>query len=187
VEAPVEVLEHGLAAERPEAVAHREREGVAVAGVLDGGVDVPTPFPRLTYDDAMMRYGSDKPDLRLDLELADVTESARACGFQIFEKAVAAGGIVKAMRIPDGDRLSRSALDAMTDFAKPYGAKGVAFARIGEGGVWQAPFAKAFKDEARNAINSMVGAVTGDVVLFAADMCTATPTISRPSSRRPIS
>jgi len=136
-------------------------------GVL--GVDVPTPFPRLSYDDAMARYGSDKPDLRCDLELSDVTVSARACGFQIFEKAVAAGGIVKAMRIPDGERLSRSALDAMTDFAKPYGAKGVAFARIGEGGVWQAPFAKAFKDEARNAINATVGAKTGDVVLFVAD------------------
>src|SRR5262249_3523780 len=103
------------------------------------------------------------------VELRDVTESARSCGFQIFEKAVAAGGIVKAMRVPDGDRLSRSALDALTDFAKPYGAKGVAFARVGEGGVWQAPFAKAFKDDARNAMNATLGAGPGDVVLFVAD------------------
>src|SRR5262249_830571 len=92
-------------------------------GVL--GVDIPTPFPRLSYDEAMARYGSDKPDLRCDLELRDVTESARACGFQIFEKAVAAGGIVKAMRGPDGERLSRPAPDAMPPFPNPSRAKGL--------------------------------------------------------------
>jgi aspartyl-tRNA synthetase len=145
-------------------------EGLCAAlwkGIL--GVDVPRPFPRITYDDAMARYGSDKPDLRLDLELSDVTEAAAKCGFQIFEKAVAAGGIVKGLRIPNGDQLSRSALDALTDFAKPYGAKGVAFARVQEGGAWQAPFAKAFKDEARNAVNARMGAGPGDVLLFVAD------------------
>src|SRR5262249_58252620 len=92
-------------------------------GVL--GYEVTTPFARLSYDDAMTRYGSDKPDLRLDLELADVTEPARACGFQIFEKAVAAGGIVKAMRGPDGERLSRPAPDAMPPFPNPSRAKGL--------------------------------------------------------------
>jgi aspartyl-tRNA synthetase len=145
-------------------------EGLMAAlwkGIL--GVNVPTPFPRMSYDEAMMRYGSDKPDLRLDLELNDVTEAARACGFQIFEKAVAAGGIVKALRVPGGDKLSRAQLDGMTDFAKPYGAKGVAFARVQEGGAWQAPFAKAFKDEAREAVNAKLGAQTGDVLLFVAD------------------
>jgi aspartyl-tRNA synthetase len=133
------------------------------------GVEIPRPFPRISYDEAMLRYGSDKPDLRLDLELGDVTEAARTCGFQIFERAVAAGGIVKGMRVPDGDRLSRSALDALTDFAKPYGAKGVAFARVGEGGVWQAPFAKAFKDDARAQVNAKLGAGPGDVLVFVAD------------------
>jgi aspartyl-tRNA synthetase len=145
-------------------------EGLLAAlwkGIL--GVEVPRPFPRLTYDDAMARYGSDKPDLRLDLELSELTEAARASGFQIFEKAVAAGGIVKGLRIPEGDRLSRSALDALTDFAKPYGAKGVAFARVQEGGTWQAPFAKAFKDEARAAVNAAMGAGPGDVLVFLAD------------------
>ena len=145
-------------------------EGLLAAlwkGVL--GIDIPTPFPRMSFDEAMARFGSDKPDLRCDLELGDVTDAARTCGFQIFEKAVAAGGIVKAMRVPEGDRLSRSALDALTDFAKPYGAKGVAFARVGTGGVWQAPFAKAFKDEARGAVNAKLGAGPGDVVLFVAD------------------
>ncbi len=133
------------------------------------GVEIPTPFRRMSYDEAMAKYGSDKPDLRLDLELADVTEAARASGFQIFEKAVAAGGIVKTMRVPDGDKLSRSMLDGLTEFAKPYGARGVAFARVQEGGTWQAPFAKAFKDEARNAVNDKLGARTGDVLLFVAD------------------
>jgi aspartyl-tRNA synthetase len=133
------------------------------------GVEVPRPFARLSYDDAMARYGSDKPDLRLDLELGEVTEEVRASGFQIFEKAVAAGGIVKALRVPDGDRLSRSMLDGLTDFAKPYGARGVAFARVQEGGLWQAPFAKAFKEEARQAVNAKLGAGPGDVVLFLAD------------------
>ncbi len=133
------------------------------------GVEIKTPFQRMSYDEAMSKYGSDKPDLRLDLVLADVTEAARASGFQIFEKAVAAGGIVKAMRVPDGEKLSRSVLDALTEFAKPYGAKGVAFARVQEGGTWQAPFAKAFKDEARSAVNGQLGAKTGDVLLFVAD------------------
>jgi len=145
-------------------------EGLMAAlwkGIL--GVSVPTPFPRLSYDDAMARYGSDKPDLRLDLELGDVTEAARASGFQIFEKAVAAGGIVKGMRVEGGDRLSRSALDGLTELARPYGAKGVAFARVGEGGAWQAPFAKAFKDDARAAVNAKLGARPGDVLLFVAD------------------
>ncbi len=136
-------------------------------GIL--GVDIPLPFPRITYDEAMAKYGSDKPDLRLDLVLSDLTEPARACGFQIFEKAVAAGGIVKGLRVPDGEKLSRSVLDGMTEFAKPYGARGVAFARVQEGGTWQAPFAKAFKDEARAAVNEKMGAVPGDVLLFVAD------------------
>jgi aspartyl-tRNA synthetase len=82
---------------------------------------------------------------------------------------VAAGGIVKALRVPDGDKLSRSVLDALTEFAKPYGAKGVAFARVQEGGIWQAPFAKAFTDAARDLVNKKVGAKTGDVLLFVAD------------------
>jgi aspartyl-tRNA synthetase len=136
-------------------------------GIL--GVDVPRPFTRLSYDEAMAKYGSDKPDLRLDLELSEVTEAARTSGFQIFEKAVAAGGIVKALRVPGGAELSRSMLDGLTDFVKPYGAKGVAFARVQEGGTWQAPFAKSFSDSAREAVNAKVGATPGDVILFVAD------------------
>jgi aspartyl-tRNA synthetase len=136
-------------------------------GVLD--IDIPRPFPRITYDEAMLRYGSDKPDLRIELELCDVTDAARASGFQIFEKAVAAGGIVKCLRVPDGDKLSRSQLDGMTELAKPYGAKGIAFARVQDGGTWQAPFAKAFADTKRAAVNAAAKAGPGDVLLFCAD------------------
>ena len=145
-------------------------EGLMAAlwkGIL--GIDLPTPFLRMTYDEAMARYGSDKPDLRLALELSDVTEAGRTSGFQIFEKAIAAGGIVKALRVPNGEKLSRSMLDGLTEFAKPYGAKGVAFARVQEGGTWQAPFAKAFRDEARTQVNATLDAKPGDVLLFVAD------------------
>ena len=128
------------------------------------------PFPRLTYDDAIRRYGTDKPDLRFDLCLSDLTDLVGSCGFRIFEEALAAGGIVKALRLPDRAKdLSRKDLDSLPELVKPVGAKGVAYARVQEGGSWQAPFAKAFTDEARNQVNERVGAEPGDVLLFLAD------------------
>lgn len=133
------------------------------------GLSIETPFRRMTYAEAMDKYGVDKPDLRLDLVLADVTEAARGSGFRVFDSAIDAGGIVKCLRIPEGERLSRSALDGLTDFAKPYGVKGVAFARVEADGVWRAPFAKAFSDDARARVNERAGAQTGDVLLFVAD------------------
>ncbi len=134
------------------------------------GVDVKTPFQRMSYDEAMAKYGSDKPDLRLELELGEVTEEVRASGFRVFDGAVAAGGIVKALRLPaPGEKLSRSLLDSLTDFAKPYGAKGVANARVLEGGAWQAPFAKNMTDASREAVNKKLGAQAGDAILFVAD------------------
>ncbi len=135
--------------------------------VLD--VDLPTPFLRMTFAEAMEKYGCDKPDLRLDLELCDVTDACRDSGFRIFDNAIAAGGIVKCLRVPDGDRLSRSQLDALAPFAKPYGVKGIAFVRVDADGGWKAAFAKSFSAEARQAVNTRVGATPGDVLLFAAD------------------
>jgi aspartyl-tRNA synthetase len=133
------------------------------------GVELTLPLRRMTYAEAMAKYGVDKPDLRLDLVLCDVTEASRGSGFRIFDAAIERGGIVKCMRVPEGDRLSRSMLDGLTDFAKPYGVKGVAFARVEEGGTWRAPFAKAFSDRARESVNAMAGAQPGDVLLFVAD------------------
>ncbi len=134
--------------------------------VLD--VDISSPFLHMTHEEAMDKYGVDKPDLRLDLVLCDVTEPCKSSGFKIFEKVIEGGGMVKCMRVPDGKRLSRSALDGLTGFAKQFGVHGVAFARIEEGGVWRAPFAKAFSDEARDAVNAIAKAEQGDVLLFVA-------------------
>jgi len=133
------------------------------------GIDVTLPLRRMTYAEAISKYGVDKPDLRLDLTLCEVTEPAGKSGFRVFDGAVASGGIVKCLRVPEGEKLSRSMLDGLGEFAKPYGVKGVAFARVGEGGVWQAAFAKNVNDEARNEINRIAGAGPGDVLLFIAD------------------
>src|SRR5205807_488117 len=104
--------------------------------------------------------------------LDEVTAEVRESGFRVFESIVKEGGIVKALRVPAADAkdaLSRSFLDGLTDFVKPTGAKGVAFARVQENGAWQAPFAKAFSDGARGAVNAKLGAQQGDVLLFVAD------------------
>jgi aspartyl-tRNA synthetase len=153
-----------------EEILETEMEGLVKAvWRAAAGVELEAPFLRMTHADAMARYGVDKPDLRLDLELCDVGEAARGSGFRVFDQVVEQGGIIKCMRVPEGDRLSRSQLDGLTDFAKPYGIKGVAFARVEEGGTWKAPFAKNVSDAARTAINQVAGAKTGDVLLFVAD------------------
>jgi aspartyl-tRNA synthetase len=141
------------------------------------GVELPRPFPHLSYEQAMSRYGVDKPDLRFGLELSDVTAATRACGFRVFEQVVAAGGIVKALRVEGGQRLSRKDLDTLAEFGKPFGAKGVAFARVQEGGAWQAPFAKNFTPEALAATTAAMGAVPGDVLFFCADKAKVANTV----------
>jgi aspartyl-tRNA synthetase len=133
------------------------------------GVELPRPFRRMPYKEAIDKYGVDKPDLRLGLELADVTSACRGSGFRVFDGAIDAGGIVKCLRVPEGDRLSRSQLDGLTDFGKSYGVKGVAFARVEADRSWKAPFAKSFTDSARDAVNAETGAAPGDVLLFVAD------------------
>ncbi|MCG8421739.1 MAG: aspartate--tRNA ligase [Proteobacteria bacterium] len=133
------------------------------------GVAIETPFRRMTYARAMADYGVDKPDLRLDLVLSDVTEACAKSGFRVFEGVIAKGGIVKCLRVPRGERLSRAKLDGLTPFAKQFGVMGIAFARVKADGVWQAPFAKAFDDQARAAVNRIAGASEGDVLLFCAE------------------
>lgn len=127
------------------------------------------PFPRLTYQEALEKYGLDKPDTRFGMELADVTDLLRSAQFGVFRSAVDSGGLVKALKVEQGDRLSRKDLDDLRDFAPIYGGKGVAYTRIREGGDWQSPIAKFLTMEERVAINERVGAKKGDVVLFAAD------------------
>jgi len=134
------------------------------------GTKLETPFPRLTCDEAMDVYGCDKPDLRFDLPLTDVTDLCRSCGFRVFESVVEGDGMVKALRLPRAaGKLSRKDLDRLTPRVKPTGAKGVAWVKVGEGRTWKGSVAKAFSEEARRLVNSRVGATEGDLLLFVAD------------------
>ncbi len=127
------------------------------------------PFPRVTYREALEKYGLDKPDTRFGMELADVTDLLQSTQFGVFRSAIEGGGMVKALKVENGDRLSRKDLDDLRDFAPIYGGKGVAYTRIREGDDWQSPIAKFLTMEERVAINERVLAQKGDVVLFAAD------------------
>ncbi|HXQ22289.1 MAG TPA: aspartate--tRNA ligase [Candidatus Acidoferrales bacterium] len=143
-------------------------EGMLSAACALRGVEVPRPIPRLTYDEAMRRFGSDRPDLRFGLELAEVSEVVRHTEFKVFREAVERGGIVKVLRLPDGERLSRKDLDGLPEVVAPYGAKGVAWVRLSPAG-WQSPIAKFITPEDRAAIEKICGAGTGDLLMFVAD------------------
>jgi aspartyl-tRNA synthetase len=131
------------------------------------GVEIKLPMRRMPYAEAMAKYGVDKPDLRCDLVLCEVTDAAKACGFRVFESVVQNGGIVKALRVPGPpDKLPRSILDGLNDFAKSFGAK-AAWVRVQEGGQWQG--LKGFTDESRAEINRLAGASPGDTLIFVAD------------------
>ncbi|MDR3604319.1 MAG: aspartate--tRNA ligase [Syntrophaceae bacterium] len=133
------------------------------------GIELKAPFPTIPYCDAMARYGLDKPDVRFGLELTDITSAIRETGFGVFKNAVNSGGIVKAIKVEDGAKLSRKDLDDLRDFAAVYGGKGVAYTRIKDGGEWQSPIAKFLSDQERSEINRLIGAEPGHVVLFGAD------------------
>ncbi|MEQ9495410.1 MAG: aspartate--tRNA ligase [Deltaproteobacteria bacterium] len=133
-------------------------------------VELPEQFPRMTYDEAMRRFGSDKPDLRFGLEHITLTDLVKANpdgGLPLFEQAVAQGGMVKAMVVPAEHKLSRKDVDNLEAKAKEVKAKGLGRAKVNEDGGWtQSPFAKTVKDEVRLAINEACGAKPGDLILF---------------------
>ncbi|MBI4514719.1 MAG: aspartate--tRNA ligase [Deltaproteobacteria bacterium] len=131
-------------------------------------IALPNPMPRLTYADAIGRFGTDRPDLRFGLELTEISQLVRAVEFKVFREAVERGGIVKALRVADGSRLSRKDLDSLPEVAAPYGAKGVAWVKLNPDG-WQSPIAKFFSAEQRAAIEAACAAAAGDVILFVAD------------------
>ena len=132
-------------------------------------VDVPTPFPRLTWDEAMNRFGSDKPDTRFGLELVDVADWVPASGFGVFQGALDAGGRVMAIRIPGGGAsVSRGALKGHEKFAKELGAKGLAWWKPGESGGGAGPVARFCEGESAQALCALTEAVEGDLLLFAA-------------------
>ncbi|MCX5860672.1 MAG: aspartate--tRNA ligase [Deltaproteobacteria bacterium] len=142
-----------------------------MALILAEIIEVPLnlPFPRITYAESMARFGVDKPDIRFKMELTELTPILAHTEFGVFRSALEAGGIVKALKIEKGDRLSRKDLDDLRDFAAIYGGKGVAYTRIKPDGEWQSPIAKFLAEPERLSINEKVGAVPGDVILFAAD------------------
>lgn len=132
------------------------------------GLDVTLPFPRMTYNEAMSRYGSDKPDTRFGMELKDVSEIVKDSDFKVFTGAVASGGQVKAIVVKDGNAdYSRKDIDGLAEFAAIYGAKGLAWLKVEEDGV-KGPIAKFFA-ETQEQLVSALEAEVGDLILFVAD------------------
>ena len=132
-----------------------------------GGVQLPTPFPRMTYAEAMGRYGSDKPDLRFEMPLHDVTAFGAASEFKVFKDAATKGGIVKALIVKGGATLSRTRIDALGETAKSFGAKGLAWLKLTAEGQLESVIAKFLESKAFAA--ALPEAKPGDLVLFGAD------------------
>jgi aspartyl-tRNA synthetase len=137
--------------------------------VLD--VDIPTPFLRMPYEEAMRRFGSDKPDLRFGLELTDLTAPAKQAdggGVPLFQSALAGNGIVKALRLPAeyATKMSRTETDKLEELVKGMGAKGLARAKVGAGGAWSQTPLKTITDAFRGEVNKATGAGEGDLLFF---------------------
>lgn len=132
-------------------------------------VDIETPLPRLTYEEAMNRYGSDKPDTRFGMELVDVSEIVKNAGFKVFASAVTSGGQVKAINAKGAaSKYSRKDIDALGEFAARYGAKGLAWLKAENEGL-KGPVAKFFTEAEQSQIAAATNAETGDLLLFVAD------------------
>jgi aspartyl-tRNA synthetase len=138
-------------------------------------IDLPNPFPRMPFSEAMNRYGSDKPDMRVTLEISELTEVMKTVDFKVFSGAAnMAGGRVAALRVPNGAAISRSEIDAYTEFVKIYGAKGLAYIKVNdvtqlnETGL-QSPIVKNLHADSLKAIVELTGAQSGDIIFFGAD------------------
>ncbi len=149
-----------------------------VIGIMEGlvakvfkaaiGVDVELPMARLTYQEAMDRFGVDNPDMRFDLELINITDLVAGSQFKVFADVAAKNGLVKAVNAKGCATFSRKDLDDLTEFVKIYGAKGLAWVKVTEDG-WQSPIAKFFTADELAALNERLGAEVGDLLLFMAD------------------
>jgi aspartyl-tRNA synthetase len=131
-------------------------------------IDIPTPFTRLSFQEALNRFGIDKPDTRYGLELADLTEEFRASTFKVFSGAVAAGGVVKAINAKGLAGATQGQIETMTEYAKSFGAKGLAFIKV-ENGEWKSPIVKFFNETEKAALTQKLKIEEGDLILFAAD------------------
>lgn len=134
------------------------------------GIDIETPIRRITYKEAMEKYGSDKPDTRFDMELFDLSKEVENCGFGVFTSAIEGGGSVRGITAKNAfSVLTRKEIDKLTEFARGIGAKGLAWARIGEDGTVASSFAKFLTEEEFEKIKNKAGAQNGDVILIVGD------------------
>ncbi|BBH19298.1 aspartate--tRNA(Asp/Asn) ligase [Paenibacillus baekrokdamisoli] len=132
------------------------------------GVELQLPFQRITYADAMNKYGSDKPDLRFGMEMEDITDIVSSCDVKVFASVAASGGVVKALNAKGCASWSRKELDDLQPFAARYGGKGLAWVTVKEG-EWRGPIVKFFKPEEIAALTDRLGVEEGDLLLFSAD------------------
>ncbi len=147
----------------------RLMEGLVAELFAEAGVAMPAPpLPVLSYAEAMSRYGCDRPDTRFGLELVDCAQVFAGSQFKVFADALAKGGTIKAVVVPDGSKLSRKDLDDLTEFVAIYGAKGLAWIRIGDDG-WQSPIVKFLSDAERERLAAAAGLKPGNVVMLVAD------------------
>ena len=133
------------------------------------GIDIELPLQRMTWQEAMDRFGSDKPDLRFGMELKNVSDVVKNCGFGVFTSALAAGGSVRGINAEGQGHMPRKKIDALVEYAKGFGAKGLAYAAIGEDGSVKSSFAKFMTEEEMAALVSAMDGKPGDLLLFAAD------------------
>lgn len=132
------------------------------------GVEIPTPFPRMPYADAMNQYGSDKPDTRFEMKIVDLSDTFKASQFKVFRGAVEAGGVVKAVNAKKFACITTGQIEELTEMAKRFGAKGLAFIKV-ENGEWKSPIVKFFTDAEKESLTKRLDIAEGDLILFAAD------------------
>ena len=133
------------------------------------GLELAPPFPRMTYAEALQRYGTDRPDTRFGLELVDLTETVRHCGLKVFREVVEKGGMIKSINARGCADFSRKDLDDLTAYVGQFGAKGLAWVKIKPDGDWQSPIAKFFTEEEKQAMVTALKAESGDLLFFVAD------------------
>lgn len=129
--------------------------------------DIPTPFRRISFEEALNRYGIDKPDTRFEMELKDLTDCFRGSSFKVFQNAILEGGVVKALNAKGLACATQGQMDSLTECAKSFGAKGLAFIKI-EGGEWKSPIVKFFSEAERKVLSDTLAVQEGDLILFAA-------------------
>ncbi|MEE8301138.1 MAG: aspartate--tRNA ligase [Candidatus Tectomicrobia bacterium] len=135
-------------------------------------IELPRPFPRRTYDEVISRYGTDRPDTRITLDLVDLSDIVAESTFQVFAKAVQGGGVVRALPIPDATAVSRGDLDRLVQLSQEWGAKGLAWVRVASDGAWQSPIAKYLGEVERQQITARADLHPGHLLLFIADRST---------------